>query len=209
MRRSATKERLREEFLEVRRSLSFEEVYSLSAAVQERFLRTGYYRSASRLAIYSSFRNEVVTEDILAAAVEDGRKVFFPRVTTRPPSIAGGDGGGKGDDLEAGGPHLEFYRVDHAGELSPGSFEILEPSAKGLMAAPLDLGVMVVPGVAFDREGARIGFGKGYYDRALSGVTCPIVGLAFESQIYDGSIPVEPHDVRMTAIVTESAVYEI
>jgi len=194
--------------------MTFEEVYSLSAEVQRRFLGTDYFRSASRLSLYSSFANEVVTEDVLSAAVSEGKEVYFPRVTTRParparpaPGCEAGEGSeGAGG---AGEPHLEFYRADHAGELTPGSFEILEPCPAAQSAAPLDLDVIVVPGVVFDKSGGRLGFGKGYYDRALAGVKCPVVGFAFERQIYDGAIPVEAHDVRMTAIITESAVYEI
>jgi 5-formyltetrahydrofolate cyclo-ligase len=70
--------------------------------------------------------------------------------------------------------------------------------------------VYVVPGVAFDRCGNRLGHGAGYYDRllALASPSATLIGLAFDCQMVD-SIPVEPHDVRMHYLITESGVYKV
>jgi 5-formyltetrahydrofolate cyclo-ligase len=68
---------------------------------------------------------------------------------------------------------------------------------------------VIVPGIAFDTSGARIGYGKGHYDRILKGFNRPIVAFAYELQITDEAIPTEAHDVRVTTIVTEKRIIEI
>src|SRR5262245_55218940 len=92
-------------------------------------------------------------------------------------------------------------------------YKILEPRPelrsvpeKRVTAAELDL--VVVPGVAFDRRGARMGHGFGYYDKLLKNARAdaPLVALAFECQLFD-EIPIEDHDVFMDLVITEKAVY--
>lgn len=185
MNRSAIKERLRARLLEVRREMAFEEVYSLSLRVQKRFLRSPFYRNAGRLALYSSFSNEVLTDELFQKANEEGKEVYYPRV------------------IRAGKSRLAFFRVAHLKELKPGSYEIPEPEEKEAAVTATTFDLVVVPGVAFDLTGARVGFGKGYYDMALEGLKCPVVALAYDFQVVNELIPSEPHDVRVSAIVTE------
>lgn len=183
------KERLRCEFLERRGQLAFEEVYRLSSRIQKRFIATTYYRSAGRVALYSSFRNEVLTDEIFQDALSSGKRVYFPRITREK-------------------KHLSFCRIAHPGDLRVGSYDILEPCDLGDTQEPEGLDLVVLPGVVFDTGGARLGYGKGYYDMTLSGASCPVVALAFEFQVYDGEIPLEEHDVRVSAIITEERTYE-
>ncbi|MFQ5736296.1 MAG: 5-formyltetrahydrofolate cyclo-ligase [Thermodesulfobacteriota bacterium] len=188
MNRSALKERLRSELLERRREMSFEEVYSRSAVVQKTFLGSAFYGCASGLSLYSSFRNEVLTDEVFRAAALGGKDVCYPRV------------------VRGGGRHLEFFRVSHLGELCPGSYEIPEPGEHEEAVDPAAFDLVVVPGVAFDTKGGRLGYGKGYYDRALAQIRCDVVALAYDFQVIDGEIPVEPHDVRVSAIITEKRI---
>ncbi len=187
---STTKRSLREEVLRLRSRMAFEDVYLLSAAVQQRFIGTPEFRAATRLALYASFGNEVLTDDIFTSAVEAGKEVYFPRVVRE-------------------GPHLAFYRVKYKEELSPGSYSIMEPPAGGPEARPEVFDCIVVPGIAFDLKGARLGYGKGYYDRVLAGASCPLVGLAFDFQVLDEPVPCEPHDVMVGLIVTESRIIKV
>ncbi len=183
-----SKEQLRKNALELRRRMTFSEVSALSSRIQSRFMATPQFASSARLALYSSFSNEVLTDTLLMGALDGGKEVYYPKV------LAGG---------------LEFLRVLDLDDLTPGTNEILEPP-KGLDRVGLEsLDFVIVPGIAFDTSGARIGYGKGHYDRILKGFNRPIVAFAYELQITDGAIPTEAHDVRVTAIVTEKRIIEI
>ncbi len=100
-------------------------------------------------------------------------------------------------------------------EVVPGTYNILEPDLRyrecpERQFRPEDLDLVLVPGVAFDRLGGRLGHGAGYYDRFFQKISpcCTLVGLAFEMQIVD-SVPLEPHDRRMNYIVTPQKIYRI
>jgi len=189
MNRSAKKELLRKRLLEMRRSMAFETVYQMSLRAQKRFLATPFFRDAEKISLYCSFQNEVLTDEVFERARALGKEVFYPRV------VASGKG-----------RKLEFFPVGCLKELSPGAYEIPEPT-NGLEAvSPEELDLIVMPGVAFDVRGSRLGFGKGYYDMALQGAGARKVALAYEFQVLNEEIPVEPHDVTVSAIVTERRV---
>jgi len=97
------------------------------------------------------------------------------------------------------------------GDLGPSHRGVLQlqPESQRLVDPSL-IELTLVPGIAFDREGGRIGFGGGYFDRLLPSMTeAHIIGLAFETQLAKDPLPTEPHDVRMHSIITEKAVIEI
>ena len=94
-----------------------------------------------------------------------------------------------------------------ATDLVTGAFGILEPSSSCEPAALNRLDLVLVPGVAFDAQGRRLGRGKGYYDRLLAQVRGAICGVAFDEQIVE-AVPVEPHDVRLTCILTPTRLIE-
>ena len=171
--------------------MSFEDVLRLSALVQRRFIASGFFGPARRLALYSSFRNEPLTDAIFIEAIKLGKEVFFPRVA--------GEGGGRSR-------HLVFHRVLRLKDMAPGSYEISEPFAHEEAAPSGGFDLICVPGAAFDKKGTRLGYGKGYYDRALEGAARPIVALAYEFQIWKEEIPTEPHDIPVAAIVTEERI---
>ncbi|MBI5560997.1 MAG: 5-formyltetrahydrofolate cyclo-ligase [Deltaproteobacteria bacterium] len=186
----AEKEHLRQTMLGQRSRMAFEEVYRLSLEIQARFVRGTEFRLAKKLALYASFKNEVLTDEIFSRALEAGKEVYFPRIVR-------------------GGPHLAFYRVNGKEELQAGSYKILEPPEVVDEAAPATLECVVVPGVAFDANGARLGYGKGYYDRFLKKTRCPVVALAFGFQLLSRPLPEEPHDVTVNSIVTESGIIRV
>lgn len=190
MNKSALKKRLRSHYLEKRREMSFEDVWRLSAVIQKRFLETSAYRRSSRISLYSSFRNEVLTDELFKRAVADGKEVCYPRVGRSPDR------------------HLVFHMVTDLKSLVPGAYDIPEPASCGAAVDPATFDLIVVPGVAFDLEGARVGYGNGYYDIALQGCTARVAALAYEFQVLKEIIPVEAHDVGVSFIVTEKRVVE-
>jgi 5-formyltetrahydrofolate cyclo-ligase len=192
MNRSAKKELIRKKLLEKRRSMVFETVYELSLRAQQRLIGASIFIEARKVCLYCSFQNEVLTDEVFEKARALGKEVFYPRVVASGPKR-----------------RLGFFRVHGLEELTPGAYEIPEPHPGAELASPDGFDLIVVPGVAFDEQGGRLGFGKGYYDMALEGATGRIVALAYEFQVLKKEeIPVEPHDVTVSAIVTDERVIE-
>lgn len=142
----------------------------------------------SAVALYAPKGTEVDTARIDAFARAHGLVVVYPRV----------------DD---GHRRLSFH-VSTVDALVPGAFALREPVADASTAVPLsEIAAFAIPGLAFDRAGGRIGWGRGYYDITLAAAPQALrIGLAFECQIVD-SVPHDPHDVRLHYVVTEAAVY--
>jgi 5-formyltetrahydrofolate cyclo-ligase len=105
------------------------------------------------------------------------------------------------------GNRLRWSRLEAWEELGPGHFDIPEPRKEYLRVEPPPSGsICLVPGLAFSPDGARIGFGRGYFDRFLADFDGTSVGVAYDFQMYP-ELPVETHDVRLDIVVSESAVY--
>ena len=137
---------------------------------------------SKKIGLYSSVKNEVRTDSIFFWAVESGKEVYFPKVT---------------------GSSLSFHRVGDLEELTPGKFGIPEPDGDAPTVEPQELDLLIVPGVAFDGCGVRIGHGKGYYDRFMSDVPrSKRVGILYKLQLQK-SIPSEGHDVGLGLLVHE------
>lgn len=176
-----TKGPLRAATLARRRALSPQQVSSQSLALQSRFLELPEFERSTLLALYAPIHKEVETAAVAAEALATGRKLLYPKVH---------------------GHDLQFHRVAGLGELVPGSFGIPEPV--GEACNPGDADLIVIPGVAFDLSGRRIGYGKGYYDRTLHRLegSGRLVGFCYDFQLVE-EIAGEPHDVTMDLVVTE------
>jgi 5-formyltetrahydrofolate cyclo-ligase len=166
----------------------------LSRAICEKFVSLPQYAAARTVMFYVDVRTEVRTRDYLATALTHGKKIVVPWCNDQG--------------------ELELFWLQSMDDLSIGMYKILEPSPElrhlSERQVPVtDLDLIMVPGVAFTREGARMGHGKGYYDKLLEHARpdAPLVALAFECQLFP-DIPTQEHDVFMDKIITESAVYE-
>lgn len=158
-------------------------------AIRERLCGLEAYRSASAVLVYLSAKdNEVDTLGVVRMEWDRGRDVLIP--------------------VMAPGRRLEWSRVAGPDDLAPGRFGLLEPLPERLrlMAPPAD-SACLVPGIAFTKQGYRIGYGGGYYDRFLAAYPGISIGLAYEGQWTEFAH--ELHDVPVQYIVTESAVYPI
>ena len=170
----------------------FEDALRLGLVIQEKLFGLPEFLEARRLALYAGLANEVRTDLLLSRALESRKEVSFPRVDS---SIKGGG--------------LVFIKVESIDELTPGLYGVPEPKGSGVEVDPKELDFIIVPGIAFDTAGARIGYGKGYYDKALKGVRCPIAALAYDLQVSADPIPTEAHDVGVDLLVTETRVVRI
>jgi 5-formyltetrahydrofolate cyclo-ligase len=165
----------------------------LSRRILERVFNLAEYDVAKTVLFYIDARSEVRTRPAIGQALASEKTIAVPYCV---------------------GDELELFRLASMDELAPGAFGVLEPkpelrpAAKRVEAGDLDL--VIVPGVAFDRRGGRLGHGAGYYDRLLRRrrADAATIGLAFERQVFD-EIPMAPHDVRMDVVVTETSVYSV
>ncbi len=165
----------------------------LSRRIVGAFMSLPEYATAETVMFYIDVRSEVRTRHDLELALQSGKTIVVPWCN------ANGE--------------LELFRLDAMEELEVGMYKILEPRAelRGLQEKQVNvetLDLIMVPGVGFDRRGARTGHGKGYYDKLLQHArsNTPLIALAFECQLFD-EIPVADHDIFMDKIITEDHVY--
>lgn len=166
---------------------------SISEKIVERFMQLDEYAAAKTVMFYLDVRDEVRTRQALPAAIASGKRIVVPYCV---------DG------------ELELFWLENMDELELGMYRILEPTesmrtVERKKLQPTDLDLVMVPGVAFDRNGGRTGHGKGYYDKLLqhARLDAPLIALSFECQLFD-KIPAESHDIFMDKVVTEAAVYQ-
>jgi 5-formyltetrahydrofolate cyclo-ligase len=180
------KKSIRAQFLADRRSLSVETCIRASLEIQQRFLKSDLFSRAHCIALYSAIHNEVLTDAVAMQAIAAGKKLVYPRVKD--------DG-------------LEFIEVMSLADLAPGAFGVLEP--QGDQTIPVEgLSLVVVPGVAFDRAGHRLGYGRGFYDRALAAcrADCVKVGFSYDCQMI-AKLPATAFDQTLSVLMTESHTY--
>jgi 5-formyltetrahydrofolate cyclo-ligase len=186
---SEIKSAIRKEKLLWRKSLTPEEAHKKSAQIAAQLKSLPEYARAKSVLFYvSSKKNEVDTHALIVDALKKNVQVLVP-VTDF--------------DNRA----LLIAEIKTMDELVPARFGLLEPPSDSLrLASAKDAGVIIVPGVAFDRQGRRVGFGGGYYDRLLSTATAPSVALSYEGQLIEEA-PMDGHDIPVDIVVTERAVY--
>jgi 5-formyltetrahydrofolate cyclo-ligase len=186
MKLEAAKRDLRRQVGARRRALSASSLDSVAERVCEHLFAERAFTGARRVAIYAALPDEVPTRPLFETLTRAGTTCLFPRV--------------------APAGRLCFSRVERWDDLHPrGDYGILEPSEAAPVVEPGDGDVVVVPGVAFDRTGRRLGRGKGMYDRSFPASDGPqplLFGVACEAQIVE-SVPADSHDRSMDAIVTE------
>jgi len=176
------KENLRKEILEKRNALRIEQVREYSEQIKKNlFVLDGFSRGRVVM-FYASFENEVFTHEMINESLLS-KKVILPKMA---------------------GQEIIASLILTMDNLLKNERGILEP-IEALPIKQSTIDVVIVPGIAFDMKGNRLGFGKGFYDRFLKRATHAVkIGLAFDFQIID-SIPSEPHDVRMDFVVTPTA----
>lgn len=180
------KRSLRRLMLEKRRALSSSEVVAHSLAIQQSFMDSAGFLRAESLALYAPIHNEVDTAALQRQSLLAGKKVLYPVVD---------------------GSKLTFRQITAAADLESGAFGIDEPGENTIVCSPEGIDIFIIPGVAFDMKGRRIGYGKGFYDRTLHPLECcgRFVGFCYDFQLVD-EIVGEPHDVTLDLIFTETRI---
>jgi len=169
-----------------RLTLSPAMVQAKSAAICERVLRLPVFATARKVFAYVSRGNEVATHGLIQQLLAAGREVGVPMF-----------------DATRDGYSASLVR-EFPGDLAPGKLDILEPKPAAVRPVRLSyFEVLVIPGLAFDRRGCRLGRGKGYFDRLLEGTPGVKIALAYDFEVLS-EVPVADHDVHMDFIVTET-----
>ena len=186
-----TKAEIRKRILEIRKALTSEEVAAKSEAILQKVLKTPEYMEADNILLYADYNHEVMTRGIFEDAIMRKKRVYFP----------------KSDKLTN---TMHFYQTVSVKQLEKGFMGIPEPKENMQLCYKFNPGedtLVILPGVAFDTRGFRLGYGKGFYDKFLSNKRqLSTMALAFACQIVE-ELPSEEHDIKMDKIVTEEIIY--
>ena len=188
MEEMAEKQEIRKRILKLRNAMTPEEITEKSGLIIRRLTELREFREASTLMVFLSFGSEVLTDDLLRWGWEAGKRMVIP--LCRP------------EDRR-----LTTCLLCGFAELEAGHYGIREPKAEIVRTVPREeIDAVLVPAVAFDRRGYRVGYGGGYYDRFLPEVPrAARIGVAFSRQIV-AEIPADSHDVPADRIVTEEEI---
>lgn len=182
------KENIREEMRAKRRTLTMETVTDLSCKIREKLFSLDCIQSAKTVCCFLSSFKEPDTTEIIKLLLQKNCSIIVPISDTLTNT-------------------LSLSYIDSLDSLQKGAYGIREPSVVKT-ADETDIDVILVPGLAFDKSGARMGFGKGYYDRLLDRSSAVKIGLCYDFQLLD-KIPTMPHDIPMDYIITEKEILEI
>ncbi len=183
------KKNFRKKIQKKRNNLSVEYRGKSSKLIAEKFFSTVHYISSKIILIYHPFKSEVDTAIIIREALKNKKNIVLPRVHNNK---------------------LELFFVNNPSEqLERGSYHIMEPVAELCRPAKIsDIDLAVVPGVSFDKNLNRLGYGGGYYDKILLQIPPKVkkIALCFDIQVVN-SIPVLEHDIKIDMLITETKIY--
>jgi len=180
---------IRTELLKKRNNLSESNKLNFSDKIKKTLFDLSEYKKAKTILCYMPVNNEVDIISLIKDSLKNKKRVALPRVNKKEHSIE----------------VFEIKNIDN--DLEIGCYNILEPKFENKRLNYSDIDLILVPGVAFDCHGFRIGYGKGYYDGLLKNTNATKIALAYEFQVHD-TLPSESHDVCVDKIITENRVIE-
>ena len=184
------KSEVRAELMKKRDAIPTEVRRAKDRLIRERLLALDEIKVSNLIFFFASFRSEIDTLEPMTLLLAEGKRIVLPKVDRK-------------NHL------LLLYEIKSIEELVPGYMGIPEPAvlSEERTITVNDIEAVVIPGAGFDERGDRIGYGGGYYDRLLAsiGKDLPVIAPAYEEQITE-SIPSEPHDIKVTMIVTDRRV---
>lgn len=178
------KQELRKQYLKLRKTVFNKK--SKSKEITNKVISFEGYKLAKVIAIYNSLEDEVDTQDLIKYSIENNKIVVLPRVINKT--------------------EMKFYKISSLDKLERGVLGIKEPiEDENSLVRPNEIDLMIIPGVCFDRNKNRIGFGGGYYDRYLESEENILkIGVCFEEQLLkENYIEAEDNDIKMDMIVTD------
>ena len=180
-----TKQELRKKLRAQRNALTQSEIENCSQKITEQILCAEWFLSAKNIMLYRSSKNEVITDYLWNAWKKAGKTCLFPKCISQTEMIA--------------------VLAEKESDFSPSVYGILEP-VSNIEFPKEKIDLVIVPGLGFDKQKYRIGYGAGYYDRFLadfSGVTC---GLSYHALLCESVFP-DIHDIRLSYVATENGIF--
>lgn len=186
-----SKIKLRSFMKKLRNDIDVNSKAMLDKAIFNNFIKSDFYLESNCIFIYVSYSSEVDTHNIIKRALLDGKLICVPKVINRD----------KG---------MEALIIRDFEELLPGAYGILEPHNNSLKVEPQKIDLIVLPGLAFDFQGGRLGYGGGFYDRFLcqTNEKTKKIALAYNNQIIE-QVPMDNHDVPIDGIITDIKIHNI
>ena len=183
-----TKNSIRKQILTLRSQMKPVQQTSKSRAIVQKVLEIPDLQNAEHILCYAGYQSEVLTEELIEALLKQQKCIWLPRVN---------------------GEEMDFYQIQSMEDLVCGYKNIPEPSILCQKKFPKEFdtkAVMIMPGCVFAKDGSRIGYGKGYYDRYLEKHNLQIrIALCFTLQLVD-KIPTDFHDKKASVLVTEDEI---
>jgi len=178
------KKQVRKEIFAKRAAHTDQQIARMSRRLTQKLIELPAFQNAQRIYAYADYNHEVCTGALIEAAWEQGKQVAVPRVVGRD---------------------MVFCQIDGFEQLKRGYMGIPEPTEQCPQVVWEDA-LMIMPGVAFDAEKNRCGYGGGFYDRFLEQHPLHTIAVAFAFQIVE-KLPTEPTDIRPEVVVTEQGIY--
>ncbi len=177
------KEQIRNVAKKYRTNLKPEKKKELDIIIQENFLNSDYYTNAQTILAYVSKNIEISTDLILQSVLESGKNLALPKCRE--------------------GNKIDFFIVSDLSQLKKGFYDLLEPDKeKCEKLSDIKNSICLVPGLVFDREGYRLGFGKGYYDRFLQSYSGICAGMCY-CKLVEDKLPRGFYDKPVNVVFTE------
>ena len=188
MTRKMQKKEIRSLVYKFRREMSEEEWLKSTDRIAQRVMESQRFQEAEEVYCYVDYNHEVGTRQIIEACWELKKKIFVPKVFEN---------------------EMEFFEILSFDDLKPGMKGILEPiQTAEVFKGTGESGLIIMPGVAFDKSFHRIGYGGGFYDRYLEKhQNLQKIAVAFEYQLLE-TVPAEAFDICPDQLITEAAIYE-
>lgn len=182
------KAELRKKFKELRKELLDKE--NKDKSICQNFLNSNIYKNANQILCYAALSEEINTDEIIVKALEDKKLVALPVCA----------------DLNG---NMDFYYINSLSDVKTGSFGIREPDVE-LCAKVIDFenAVCIVPALSFDKNGYRLGYGKGYYDRFLEKFASISAGMCYNN-LLSNQLPVDKYDRHVDYIFSENEIIQL
>lgn len=183
---NSSKNELRKKYIELRMSLKQEDIASASAEAVKRLAALSEFAKAESVILYYPIKNEADPTALIDICKDLGKKVAFPKSNTYDFS-------------------LDFFCISSKSDLAVGAFNIPEPDELFEHLSPNERTLCIVPALLYSKDGHRLGYGKGFYDRFLSHFAGKSVGFALDAFVTE-HLPCDKHDEKLDIIVTENNV---